>query len=107
MNAARALSALLLVAACGSDPSVHDVVTCEPGTGQCEYGCRRGAVQAMPDGMCYLADPSGSGDVPLCQMTFVTDGQHPGLRGCCVRDDEVLRFRECCELVDGAYVCPS
>lgn len=109
----RPLLVLLLAAACGGRASVHDLGPCESGSGDCEHGCRRGPDQPTTDaGACATSDPA-SGPAMVCGETFYTDGRDPNHRGCCVRDPEdgVLRFRECCELVEadgGArYECPE
>lgn len=103
---------LLLAVACSRPIEAHDVVPCESGSGQCEYGCRRGADQPTTDaGTCPTQDPSIGGT--YCFETFYTDGKDPNRQGCCKRDvgGETIRFLECCEPVetDGGmrYECPE
>ena len=102
---------LALLVACGS-PTVHEVVACESGSGDCEYGCRRGLDQPTTDaGGCVVSEEMVTGS--FCFETFYTDGHDPNRRGCCRRDvgGETIRFRECCEAIptDGGmrYECPE
>lgn len=90
---------LALLAACSHETSVHDLIDCESGSGDCEYGCRRGYNPPTDAGTCVFNDPAVDPPPHICPETFFTDGADPNHHGCCVRDDGVLRFRECCTVV--------
>lgn len=90
MQRMRCLVLMLLVACGGSDADPHAIGPCEgwldnlgnPFTGQCEAACR--------------TQPASTGEA--CDTVRVLNCAKftfDGTDGCCVRDDDTIRFYEC------------
>lgn len=104
---------LVIAAACGTDPSVHDKATCSGWmypdgsslTGECERGCASfaavmsatnlGQCQASTVGDATVVKGDQAGSIG-CDFTFEVDG----VRGCCVAGSTpnsslAVAFAEC------------
>lgn len=119
---------IVLIAACGSDPSIHDVGTCSESWGKhAGRNCERACVQKpynhdmqpadIPGERCSASHPANPRDElgeggELCLRVSYSDGLDPDHRGCCVYSQkDGYQFFECCATVETdagvRYVCPG